>query len=214
MATVYIHTVIENGKKYVGQCNGDPKERWGSNGYRYKGLYFYTAIIKYGWQNIRHEIVATGLTQEEADKLERELIKQYKTNDKRFGYNVAIGGKNGSGSPGGKNPNARAVVCLETGATWECANYCAKEIGVNSASLQESLYHGYRCKGLHYKYIDDDNYIPNKDPNAVRCVETGEIWKSVKDCAASLGLNKRTIAHYCRKERKPKNGLTYEYYVA
>lgn len=211
MATVYIHTVIQNGKKYVGQCKGDPKERWGSNGHRYKGLYFYSAITRYGWNNIKHDIVATDLTQEEADKLERELIKKFKTNNKKFGYNIALGGKDGAGSPGGKNPNAKPVVCLETKQIWECANYCARDLGVNCASLQESLYNGYRCKGLHYKYVDDNNYVPNKDPHKVRCVETGEIWNSVKECAAALGKDRRTIAHYCRKERKSKNGLTYEY---
>jgi len=214
MATVYVHTVIENGKRYVGQCNGNPKERWGSNGHRYKGLCFYSAILKYGWQNMKHEIVATDLSQEEANELERKLIKQYKTNNKKYGYNIAFGGKDGAGSPGGKNPNAKAVVCLETGKTWECANYCAKELGVNCASLQESLYNGYRRKGLHFKYVNDDNYIPNKGPNKVRCLETGEIWDSVKDCAKALGLDKRTIAHYCRGERHPKNGMTYEYYAA
>lgn len=214
MATVYIHTVIKNGKKYIGQCKGNPEERWGSCGYRYKGSYFYSAIVQYGWENITHEIIATNLSQKEADELERKLIKQYRTTDKNYGYNIAAGGKDGSGSPGGKNPNARAVVCLETGDTWECASYCAKELGVNCASLQESLYNGYRCKGFHYKYADDDKYIPNKDPFKVRCLETGEVWDSVRECAKALGLNKRTIAHYCRGERRPKTGLTYQYYVA
>lgn len=214
MATVYVHTVIKNGKKYVGQCNGDPKIRWGSNGYRYKGSFFYSAIAKYGWKNIDHEIIATNLSQKEADELEKKLIQQYKTNDKEYGYNLTPGGKDGAGLPGGRNPNAKAVICLETGKTWECANFCAKELGVNPASLQESLYNGYRCKGFHFKYADDGNYIPNKDPYKVRCVETGEIWDSVKICAKALGLDKRTIAHYCRGERRPKSGLTYEYYVA
>lgn len=211
MYTVYMHTVIENGKRYIGQCSRTAKERWGSNGHRYKGQLFYNAIKKYGWDNILHEIVAEGLTRKEADELEKELIAKYKSNDRKYGYNITEGGRNGVGSPGGKNHNARAVICLETNEIWECASYCARDLNVEQSSLNESLYHGYRCCGKHYRYLDDVNYKPNKDPYKVRCVETGEIWNSVKECAKATGKNKRTIAHYCRKERNSKDGLTYEY---
>lgn len=213
MYSVYVHTVKENGKKYVGQAVGDPHERWGSNGHRYKGQIFYRAIKKYGWDNITHEIIATGLTREEADKMEIELIAEYKSNVNGYGYNMTPGGRDGAGRPGGQNPNAKAVVCIETGEIWECANYCAKDLNVNPASLQESLHHGYKCKGKHYKYLDDEDYIPNKEPYAVRCVETGQVWKTVRECAEELGVNKRNIVRYCNKQRKAKNGLTYVYCV-
>ena len=121
IASVYMHTVIENNKKYIGQGSGDPKTRWGSSGHRYKGQYFYNAIQKYGWDNIYHEIIAENITQEEADKLEKELIKKYKTNNRKFGYNITPGGKDGAGRPGGSNHNARAVICIETNETWENA---------------------------------------------------------------------------------------------
>lgn len=213
MYSVYVHTVMNNNKKYVGQCVGDPKDRWGSSGHRYKGQLFYRAIAKYGWQNIQHEVVATGLTLQEADALEKELIAKYRTTDRQYGYNIAIGGRDGAGAPGGRNHNARAVVCVETGEQWECANYCAKDLGVNCASLQESLYNGYKCKGLHYKYADDENYKLNKEPYGVRCIETNRIWKNVQECAAELGIHKRSVARYCNGLRKAKTGLTYEYCI-
>lgn len=214
MPCVYIHTINENGKKYVGQCTGDPKTRWGSKGHRYKGQLFYRAIQKYGWDNISHEIVANNLSQEEADSLEKDLIAKYHTTNHEYGYNICLGGKDGNGQPGGKNSNAKPVVCIETGETWECANYCAKDLQVNSASLQESLYNGYKCKGNHYRYIDDESYVMNKEPYMVRCKETGQIWKNVKECAAELGIHKRSVARYCNGLRKPPNGLTYEYCIA
>ena len=213
MYSVYIHTVKENNKKYVGQCVGDPHRRWGNTGHRYKGQFFYNAIQKYGWDNITHEIVAENLTQEEANELEIKLIAKYKTNNREFGYNITPGGKDGAGSPGGKNHNARAVICIETGKTWECANYCAKELGVNCASLQESLYNGYKCKGHHYKYIDDELYTVNKEPHSVKCIETGEVWKTVKECAAAVGVTPRTIWRYCSGIRNCPPERTYEYCV-
>jgi len=211
MYTVYVHTVIENGKKYVGQCIGDPRRRWGATGHRYRGQFFYRAIEKYGWNNMTHEIVATNLSKEEADALEIELIKQYRSNQRKYGYNITPGGRDGAGSPGGKNHNAKAVVCIETGECWECASYCAKDLGVNVSSLQESLHNGYRCKGRHYKYVNDLTYTINPPPKKVLCVETGEIWESVKECAKAIGKDKKTIGHYCRKERRSRDGLTYEY---
>lgn len=90
--TVYIHTVIENNKKYVGITCRDPQLRWGNNGSQYKGQVFYNAIQKYGWDNMTHEIIAKNLTQEEACNMEIELIKKYNTTDKKFGYNRTTGG--------------------------------------------------------------------------------------------------------------------------
>ena len=213
MAIVYMHTVLANNKKYVGQSTASAQTRWGANGHRYKGQYFYRAIEKYGWDNMKHEIIAENLSDEEADKLEKELIEKYKTNNRKYGYNITAGGRDGAGSPGGKNPNAHPLVCVETGQRWECLNYCAKDIGVNPSSIRESLVNGYRCCGLHFRYEEDEDYIPRQGPYKVRCVETGEIWNSVKECAEAVGKDKRTIAHYCRRERHSKDGLTYEYYV-
>lgn len=213
MACVYMHTVLANGKRYIGQTTSKPKERWGSNGHRYKGQMFYYAIQKYGWKNIKHEIIAEDLSQKEADQLEREYIARYKTNQEEYGYNLTPGGKDGAGSPGGENHNAKAVICIETGEKWECANYCAAFLGVNTASLQESLYHGYKCKGLHFKYENDDNYQINKEPNGVLCVQTGQVWKNVKECAKDLGIHSRSVARYCQGIRTPKSGLTYKYCI-
>ena len=87
--SVYVHT-FPNGKKYVGITKYDPKHRW-ANGNGYKTQPVYRAISKYGWENIDHEIVASGLTQEDAEKMEIDLIKKH---DSRLpnGYNSETGG--------------------------------------------------------------------------------------------------------------------------
>lgn len=50
------------------------------------------AISKYGWKNVKHEILYEGLTKEEAENKEIELIAKYKSNDFEHGYNIAKGG--------------------------------------------------------------------------------------------------------------------------
>lgn len=92
---VYKHTNKINGKVYIGQTCNKPERRW-NKGQGYKGsTYFYLAILKYGWDNFEHEILFNCLTLEEANKLEKELIEEYNSTDRKYGYNLRDGGLNG-----------------------------------------------------------------------------------------------------------------------
>lgn len=88
---VYIHTNKINRKKYVGRTkHGDnPEKRWGKNGERYEGCFhFYSAIRLYRWKNFEHEIIKSGLTEEEAKQLEKETIEKFDTTNPLKGYNI------------------------------------------------------------------------------------------------------------------------------
>jgi len=88
---VYKHT-SPVGKIYIGITKMNPIRRW-ANGLGYKNCsHFFNAILKYGWDSIRHEILYTGLTQEEAEYKEKELIIKYNSNNPDFGYNIQLGG--------------------------------------------------------------------------------------------------------------------------
>ena len=59
---IYKHT-FPNGKVYIGLTSQEPKKRWGSDGNGYYGQkYIYRAIKKYGWKNIKHEILFDNLS--------------------------------------------------------------------------------------------------------------------------------------------------------
>lgn len=92
---VYCHTNKINGKKYVGITSQKPEKRW-RNGEGYRGQVFYNAILKHGWEEFNHEILFTGLNEHQAEEKEIELIKKWKTNDSRYGYNVSSGGESGN----------------------------------------------------------------------------------------------------------------------
>lgn len=94
MYTVYMHT-CPNGKKYIGITGREPELRW-HNGHGYdKNKPFWNAIVKYGWDNIRHEILCEGLTQAEACEKEAELIAKHQSNNPAYGYNRSCGGQSG-----------------------------------------------------------------------------------------------------------------------
>lgn len=92
MYKVYKHE-FPNGKVYIGITRTKPEYRWGHNGNGYyQHPFLINAIRKYGWENIKHEILFDNLTKEEAEQKEIEFIAFYKSNQREFGYNIANGG--------------------------------------------------------------------------------------------------------------------------
>lgn len=100
---VYKHT-SPSGKCYIGITKQIPEKRWGLNGANYiilkkdgtyKHPYFANAILKYGWDNIIHEILHFKVTKEEACALEKKYISFYKSKGKS--YNITDGGEGSLG---------------------------------------------------------------------------------------------------------------------
>lgn len=94
--TVYRH-ISPSGKVYIGITCMKPEYRW-NHGKGYKEIdqpVFSRAIKKYGWDNITHEILYSGLTEKDAKNLEINLIKQYKSLG--LSYNITDGEDGGRG---------------------------------------------------------------------------------------------------------------------
>lgn len=90
--SVYKHT-FPNGKVYIGITSRTPKIRWGNGKNYVNNKHMNNAIQKFGWDNIKHEVLFENLTKEQAEQKEIELISYYKSNTKDFGYNITNGGK-------------------------------------------------------------------------------------------------------------------------
>ena len=75
---VYRHTAPD-GRSYIGIALEPAKVRW-ANGKGYKGNPgFWECIEKYGWDNIVHEILLSGLDKFDALKRESEFIEKFNT---------------------------------------------------------------------------------------------------------------------------------------
>lgn len=97
MYTVYKHTNKINNKIYIGITGRSVAQRWlRGEGYKPKrptqSAYFYNAILKYGWESFKHEILYSKLTKEEAEQKEIDLIAAYQSNVRSIGYNIDNGG--------------------------------------------------------------------------------------------------------------------------
>lgn len=89
--SIYRHT-FPNGKIYIGITSQKPHERWASGkGYSKQPL-MHNAIEKYGWDNVKHDILSMELTCEEACGMERNIISSTGCNNREVGYNIENGG--------------------------------------------------------------------------------------------------------------------------
>jgi len=83
---VYKH-LVPNGKVYIGITSLKPYIRW-SNGNGYKAhTEFYSDINEYGWESVKHMILADGLTKSQAEIEENRLIIEYESYKPERGYN-------------------------------------------------------------------------------------------------------------------------------
>lgn len=100
-----MHTA-PNGKSYIGQTMNLTKR---NRGHRQKTgcRAFYAAIKKYGWDAFEHKILAQGLTLDEANDVEVQMIDTHNTLAPN-GYNLRTGGKNGLHSEESKRRQAEA----------------------------------------------------------------------------------------------------------
>lgn len=164
--TVYMHTNLENNKKYIGITKQKPEYRW-SNGRGYiKQSIFFNAIIECGWRNFSHEILYTGLTEEEACAREKELIAYFDTTNPLKGYNICVGGL-GHSIPKCEQEQVKEItqdtkryhrgkiVCLETGAVYDSAVAASKATGVAHVGISNCCRGKAKTAGkLHWCYQD------------------------------------------------------------
>jgi group I intron endonuclease len=196
--TVYKHT-SPSGKVYIGITRQRPAARW-SNGTGYKhSPHFLAAVKKYGWDNIRHEILAEGLSREQAEQLEVELIAKYKATDKAYGYNIDRGGS----APGMKSAETRQKISAAVSGE-NHPNYGKKQ-SPEWVAKRMAATKGRRLSPEHLAKLEAARKVQ------VKCLDTGEIYESATDAGRRLNINNSKITAVCRGRRKTAGGLRWEY---
>lgn len=90
--TIYEH-VSKDGKRYIGITSQKLSLRWRKGEGYAKNIHFYRSIQKYGWDGFQHNIIAENVNEDEAKRMEKELIKKYNTTNPKYGYNMTEGGE-------------------------------------------------------------------------------------------------------------------------
>lgn len=181
---VYIHT-SPSGKRYVGITSQKPEQRWrNGNGYR-NNEYFFRAIEKYGWHNFAHEILYTGLSEDDANRMEEKLINDYDLTNPKNGYNLHTGGLHHKSS----DDTRRKISESRKG------RYGGKDNPFFGKKHSEETLKQMRKQVE--KYSLDGEYI--------------ETYLSVKDAAKSVGADSSEIVKVCKGKRKVCAGFQWKY---
>lgn len=216
---VYKHTTPSN-KIYIGITRQNPKRRW-KYGEGYIGnSYFYNAIQKYGWNNIKHEILFDGLSKEEAEQKEIELIAYYQSNNRSFGYNIENGGHCiGTHSDETKRKiskgNKGKIISRETrkkmsdsesgNKHWNYGNNHSKETRKKmSDSHKGKVFTKNNCKNIG---ISHKKSILQFSQNN----EFLRIWDSATDVERETAILRQSIISCCKGKSKTAGGYIWRY---
>ena len=237
--SVYKHT-SPSGKVYIGIAK-DVKHRWRAGGNGYKGsTRIWYAIQKYGWNNFKHEIVADGLTKQEACEMEIALIKKHNSTDPAHGYNLSSGGQHGTLSPESieklrasqmghpvsdkvrkilAESHSVPIICLETDEVFANSRIAADKMCLCYTSVVRAA-RGKQdtCGGYHFALLSDyekgqiKKFVPAPAIyTRVRCVTTGEEFDNICDASRKTGISRRGISYACNGTHETCGGMRWEF---
>lgn len=220
MYIVYQHKNKINGKIYFGITSRKPVERWGRDGSGYKSTpHFFSAIKKYGWDNFEHNILKSGLTKEEACQLERQLIKQYQTQNPLHGYNVLEGGEAPIIPLEVRQKMSLSMRGNKNGFGHPCSAEKKKKISEAQKGRPLSLEHRAKlseaAKKRHVPCSEEKRQtLSQKYPHKrkVYCIETNVVYPSVQECARQLNLHATTVSKVCKGIHHTTGGYHLKYY--
>ncbi len=108
------------------------------------------------------------------------------------------------------------IICLETGKIYPTIKVASKEIKVASQSISAVL-NGRRMTagGFHWKYLDDRLNVPEKESTSnakpVFCVETGQIFSSIKATADAFNFTTQSISAVLKGKGITAGGYHFKY---
>ena len=228
---VYIHKNKINGKKYVGQTCQEPEKRWKNGKGYHNNIYFTRAIKKYGWDNFEQEIVKDSLSKEEADILEKSLIKELNTLNPN-GYNAKDGGSNGRPS------DITKMKLSESHKGYVMSEETKKKIGESSKGRKHSketkrkiseankghsiseetkrkIAESKKGNAFHKGHKHSKEAKEKMSEKVVQYTKKRKlikIWDSMTDAANNLGINVSNISACCNGRRRKAGGFIWDYY--
>lgn len=221
---IYKHTSPSN-KAYIGITMQKPENRWrNGNGYK-SNPYFYNAIQKYGWDNFEHEILFANLTKEEAEQKEIELIQEYKTNQKAYGYNIDNGGNSN-----GKHSNETRKKIKENHFDISGENHpmygkhhsdeAKQKMSQSKIGKKHPIDEKTRIKisnalkGREIKKEWIEKMADGHKKSVLQYSINGKFirkWNSIKDIELELGIAHQSIVACCKGRIKTSHGYIWKY---
>lgn len=195
---VYEH-ISPSGKVYVGITSQRVKVRWQNGGGYIHCKVFYRSILKYGWNNFQHNIIASNLGEQTAKNIERDLIKFYK--DRNISYNITEGGDATIGIP------CSTTLREKIGALWR-----GKIIPQDIRNKMSESHIGMKLSQEHKDNISRSKIGGNKV--VLQFDKEGNFitkYSSAVEAAKNIGSIPNSVTRCCRGEVKTLHKFRFVY---
>ena len=220
---IYVITDLINGMQYVGQTVNKLKRRIGHHK-KYNESYLGDAIRKYGWENFKVDILEECKAPEESDEREIFWIKQLNCKIPN-GYNMTDGGN----VPRGRvvsdkerkleaemNPYKRAFRCIDTGEIFPSVMSVERRFKAGHSTVSAVCKESQKLPqdiDLNMLTVMHQKFIKPRKTHAirVRCIETNEIFPSIKEAARRTKAYPCVIKRVCQGKGYTSGGYHWEY---
>lgn len=208
--SVYMHTNKTNGKRYIGITSQIPEKRW-LNGYGYaEHLPIGRAIRKYGWNGFEHTILISGVDEQCAKRTEIYMIRLFRTQDRKYGYNLTDGGDGVSGFRH-SDSSKQKMSAAKSGVNHpnfgrHLPETTKAKIGAKSAGNKYAL-GCLRPAEVRKKMADAKKkpVVMYRD-GAPICT-----FNSAKDAEAITGISRKNISMCCKNQRAHAGGAAWKF---
>lgn len=227
MIGIYIITNLITGKTYIGQSI-DIQRRFHEHRCisHESNRHLKYALAKYGKENFKYEVLEE-CKEDELDERERYYIEKLKPE-----YNITTGGQD---SLRRFPDEIKKKISEKSKEQWKNMSYEAKEARIKNNlkgprkghAVSEETRQKLRDKNLGKKQSPEtiekrrktlkskklNGYVRKNDANKkkVVCIETGDIYESVKAAAESIGADPSSVSSMLKGRQKSVKGLHFEY---
>lgn len=227
---IYLISNLINNKIYVGQSINIEK-RWRqhkrelrNNIHENKKLQ--NAWNKYGEENFEFSI-ACECEEKQLNTLEQYYVFSLESYLSKGGYNISLGG-DGLFVKGINNKMNKSVYCIETKTEYFSIAEASRQTGIRETSILQCCKGNYKYAGkegkqkFHWMYYEDflekgeiiDN-TPRKKiekGHQVICLETCEVFESLKVAGEKYNIDGSNIGACCRGKRTTAGEYHWMYY--
>ena len=163
----------------------DCEKRW-NNGIGYHAAPFYKEIKRVGWHNIKHEILYSNLTVEQACDLEKIVIADFDSANPEKGYNIQKGG----GYNGRHTEETKKKISQS-----ESLKYKSPEHRKHLSESKQGTKHP-QARPV-YQYDIDGRFLKK--------------WDYMNEAAKALGASRGAISAVCHGHQKRASGFIWSY---
>lgn len=166
----------------------------------------HNAIQKYGWENIRHEILAEGLSLDEANLVEREMVAKFDSVEN--GYNISAGGGGTFGIPCSEEKKAKIGLA-------NSGKPAPDPMRLSRYTKEHGAWNkGKRLSGEHYRKVAEER--KRRCNKRIACYdpvthELIKIYVSCVEAAKAMGVSTTTISRCAHGGRKTSAGYEWRY---